>query len=122
MSVDPIPLGGVDRFVADLEAEGHVPTVHGNVVRYYVVPVAGAFAGQQVQTGVSSSELQGWPTAPPHWIHLQNQVTFQSTNIDNQDCPDGWRRHSRDIGTWDMSQKPIHRWMAHVRGVVGQAI
>lgn len=50
---------GVARFVADLEEEGHRPSVHGDVVRYHVVPVAGARTGQEVITGVVTSELQG---------------------------------------------------------------
>lgn len=122
MAVAPIPMGGVARFIADLEEEGHEPTVCGDVVRYYAVPAMGAHAGQKILTGVSMSELQGWPMTPPHWIHLENDVTFAHTNADTQDCPEGWRRHSRDTGVWDMNRKPIHLWISHVRGVLGQAI
>ena len=35
---------------------------------------------------------------------------------------EGWRRHSRDTGPWDMSRKPIHLWISHVRCVLGQVI
>lgn len=112
---------GVDRFVADLEQEGHQPTVCGDVVRYYVVPASGSRAGERIVTGVSTSELQGWPMVPPHWIHLEDSITFAQTNSDAQDCPAGWHRHSRDTGAWDMSRKPIHVWISHVRGVLGQA-
>lgn len=122
MAVAPIPMDGVARFVADLEEEGHEPTVCGDVVRYCVVPAAGARAGQKVLTGISVSELQGWPMTPPHWIHLENDVTFAQTNSDNQDCPEGWRRHSRDTGFWNLNRKPIHLWISHVRCVLGQAI
>jgi hypothetical protein len=122
MAVAPIPLDGVERFVADLEEEGHEPTVCADVVRYSVVPVAGVRAGLKILTGVSTSELQGWPMAPPHWIHLENDINFTQTNVDITGCIEGWRRHSRDTGQWDMSRKPIHVWIAHVRGVLGQAI
>ena len=122
MAVAPIPTEGVARFIADLQEEGHEPTVCGAVVRYFVVPVTGARAGQKVHTGVSTSELQGWPMAPPHWIHLQDDIAFAHTNADTQDCPAGWRRHSRDTGAWNMNRKPIHLWISHVRGMLGQAI
>ncbi len=122
MAVAPIPMDGVARFIADLEEEGHEPTVCGDVVRYHAVPATGARAGQKVLTGVSMNELQGWPMTPPHWIHLEYDVNFAQTNTDNQDCPEGWRRHSRDTGPWDMSRKPIHTWISHVRCVLGQAI
>jgi hypothetical protein len=122
MTAAPIQLDGVERFVADLQEEGHEPAVWGDVVRYVVVPATGVLAGRKVLTGVSASELQGWPMTPPHWIHLETTVTFDQTNSDIQNCPPGWQRHSRDSGPWDMSRKPIHLWIAHVRGVLGRAI
>lgn len=122
MSVAPIPMDGVARFIADLEEEGHEPTLCGDVVRYHAVPATGVRAGQKVPTGVSTSELQGWPMTPPHWIHLETDITFAHTNTDTQDCREGWQRHSRDAGPWDMSRKPIHLWISHIRGVLAQAI
>lgn len=122
MIATPIPMDGVARFVADLTEEGHEPAVCGDVVRYHLVPAAGVRAGQKVVTGVSTNELQGWPMTPPHWIHLEDEINFAQTNLDTQDCPSGWRRHSRDTGQWDMTRKPVHLWVAHVRGVLGQAI
>lgn len=122
MTAASIPADGVARFVADLEEEGHRPSVLGDVVRYHVVPAAGAHVGQEILTGVGTSELQGWPMAPPHWIHLEHNITFASTNSDTQTDSPGWRRHSFDTGTWDTSRKPIHVWIAHVRCVLGMAI
>jgi len=123
MTAVPVAADGVTRFVTDLEEEGHRPAVHGDVVRYHVVPVAGAQAGQEVITGVGTSELQAWPMAPPHWIHLGEGVALSSsTNTDTQLCPPGWRRHSFDTGAWVLNRKPIHLWVAHVRGVLSLAI
>lgn len=122
MAVAPIPMDGVARFIADLAEEGLEPTVRGGVVTHYVVPATGARAGQKIITGVSMSELQGWPMAPPHWVHLEDHITFAQTNADTQECLEGWRRHSRDTGVWDMSRKPIHLWIGHVRCVLGQVI
>lgn len=122
MTTGPSPSDGVTRFIADLEEEGHQPALCGNVVTYVVVPAAGRYAGQGVRTGVSVSELQGWPMVPPHWIHLPDEVTFTHTNTDTTDCSPGWRRHSRDTGTWTMTRRPIHIWIAHVRGMLSQAI
>lgn len=122
MTSSPTPADGVSRFMADLEEEGCSPIRCGDVVRYNVVPATGRFAGQSVVSGVSVSELQGWPAIPPHWIHLPTEVTFTSTNQDVQGCPDGWRRHSRDVGQWVLDRTPILTWLSHVRCVIGQAI
>jgi hypothetical protein len=116
------PADGVARFVADLEEEGHKPTRGGDTVRYVVVPATGRYAGRELETGVSVSELQGWPTVPPHWIHLPEEVAFAHTNTDTQDCAPGWRRHSRDAGPWALTRKPILIWVSHVRGALGQAV
>jgi hypothetical protein len=122
MADEPSPTDGVTRFIADLDEEGHKPVRCGDSVRYTVVPAAGRHAGAEVRTGVSVSELQGWPTVPPHWIHLPDDVTFAQTNTDTQDCEPGWRRHSRDTGAWNMTRKPILIWISHVRGMLGQAV
>lgn len=121
MVTGPTPTDGVTRFIADLEEEGHEPTRCGDVVTYNVVPAAGRFAGHEVQTGVGVAELQGWPTAPPHWIHLPNEITFVHTNVDPQECLSGWTRHSREANPWTMDRKPILSWISHVRCVLGQA-
>ncbi|MCO7238192.1 MULTISPECIES: hypothetical protein [unclassified Aeromicrobium] len=113
---------GADGFVADLHREGLRPERDGDVVYYDLVPVAGAFAGQTVRTGVTVAELAGWPAAPPHWVHLKDDVEFAATNADGQYCPPGWRRHSRDTGQWDTDRPAIHVWLAHVRGVLGEAL
>lgn len=112
---------GPEGFLADLELEGLSPESRDGVMLYLVVPVTGPFAGQAISTGVSLDELQGWPAVPPHWIHLSKEVQFASTNIDQQGVLEGWQRHSRDIGQWDMSRRPILNWISHVRGVLGHA-
>lgn len=121
MTSAPSSADGVSRFMADLKEEGHEPTRHGDLVRYFIVPVAGRYAGQKVETGVSVRELQSWPIVPPHWIHLPDEVTFAHTNSAVQDCLPGWRRHSREAGPWAMNRKPILIWISHVRGMIGQA-
>lgn len=113
---------GLEGFVADLAGEGLEATVEGGVVTYEVVSVGGPWSGQQTATGVSVEELQGWPLAPPHWIHLPEAVAFASTNADRTGTLPGYARHSRDIGQWDLSRRPILSWLAHVRAVVGQAV
>ena len=122
MTAPTTPDVGLASFLADLEAEGCKPSRDGEVVRYHVIPVSGRYAGTPVATGVSVNEVQGWPTVPPHWIHLPDEITFTQTNVDTQDCLTGWRRHSRDTGPWTLDRKPILVWLAHVRGVIGQAV
>jgi hypothetical protein len=111
---------GVVRFVADLDRVGIEPVVVDLSVRHVLNPVGGLLAGKPVTTGVALSELQGWPTIPPHWIHLPEQYGFAHTNADVNGCSPGWRRHSRDLGGWVLDRDPILNWLAHVRAVLGQ--
>lgn len=87
-----------------------------------VLAVGGALAGQWVATGVSLAEVQAWPQAPPHWVHLPETVVFESTNSDTTDCPPGWRRHSREFIFTDTSIPPAKAWLSHVRGLLSLAI
>jgi len=112
----------VDRFVSDL-AEAGVPAAFDGVrVLYDIVPVAGAHVGKPISTGVSANELDAWPLSPPHWIHVEQMVTFLiPTNTDLTDCLPGWIRQSRDLGPWDTSMPAVRVWLAHVRGFLSLA-
>lgn len=109
------------RFMDDMAAVGAPVTLEENRLMYQVVAVGGSLAGQKVTTGVSLSEVQGWPLTPPHWIHLPDSVAFAETNIDQTDCPPGWRRHSRDFNLTDTSVPPALAWLRHVRGFISLA-
>jgi hypothetical protein len=93
----------------------------GERLMYDVLAVGGALVGKKVRTGVSLSEVQSWPLAPPHWIHLPANVSFPQTNTDQTDCPVGWVRHSRDFNLTDTSVPPALAWLRHVRGFVSLA-
>jgi len=121
VTIQTVPTTGVDAFVAALEELGAEPAVESALVTYTVTPVTGALAGQTVRTGVSVDEVAPWPTAPPHWIHLPADVAFAATNAGGSPR-DGWTSHSRDIPAWGTARVPAAAWLAHVRGVVGEAI
>jgi hypothetical protein len=112
---------GPDRFLVELVSEGIPARREGPAIIYVVVPATGALAGLDVDTAVSVSELQSWPTMVPHWLHFPEAITFSRTNTDAKDCLPGWIRHSRDIGQWDTSAPPVRTWLAHVRGVLSTA-
>lgn len=112
---------GPDRFLADLTAAGVPARREGPVVVYAVVPATGALAGVPLDTAVSVTELQAWPTVVPHWLHFRREITFAHTNTDTNDCLAGWLRHSRDVGRWDTSVPPARAWLAHVRGALSAA-
>ncbi|OFV78581.1 hypothetical protein [Rhodococcus erythropolis] len=122
MSGDTGQIGPVQRFIDDMTAVGAPARLDGPRILYEVKAVAGALAGQTVTTGVSISEVQSWPLAPPHWIHLPESVTFTQTNLDDTDCPPGWKRHSREYNYTDMSVPPALAWLRHVRGLISIAI
>jgi hypothetical protein len=112
---------GPDRFLADLAAAGASAYRDGPVIVYTVVPATGNLAGVEIDTAVSTAELQSWPTVVPHWLHFREAITFPHTNTDTNDCLPGWVRHSRDIGQWDTSAPPARVWLAHLRGVLSVA-
>jgi len=109
------------KFIEDMAAAGASARVDGARVLYEVLAVGGALSGQLVTTGVSTSEVQSWPMVPPHWIHLPEHVVFIETNMDDIDCPAGWKRHSRDYNYTDTSTPPALAWLRHVRGFVSSA-
>lgn len=115
------PTTPTERFVADMTAEGAPARVAGNQLLFDVRVPSGALAGHTVETGVSVSEVQGWPLSPPHWVHLPESVVIEPTNSDTTDCPPGWRRHSRDLGPVDLSVPLARTWLRHVRGVLAIA-
>jgi hypothetical protein len=122
MSDQPQIGAATQRFMDDMAAAGAPARLEGSRLMYETVAIGGALAGQRVRTGVSLSEVQSWPLAPPHWIHLPDNVEFAATNADQVDCPPGWRRHSRDFSFADMSMPPALAWLRHVRGFVSLAI
>lgn len=122
MTGDPDVSGPVQRFVDDLAAIRTVATVEGPRVMYDVAAIGGGLAGTIVRTGVSISELQSWPLAPPHWVHLPASITFALTNTDTTDCAPGWIRHSREFGFTSTSVPPALAWLRHVRGLVSLAL
>lgn len=121
MSDVPELSAAAQRFMSDMAAVGAQVTPEGNRLMYQVTAVGGSFAGQTVTTGVSLSEVQSWPLTPPHWIHLPDAVAFAETNVDQTDCPPGWRRHSRDFNLTDTSVPPALAWLRHVRGFISIA-
>jgi hypothetical protein len=110
----------VSAFIAGLHSVGAAPRYEGPLVVYQVEAISGPHAGTSIDTGVEVAELAGWPIAPPHWIHLPLDVSFEQTN--SQPSPvAGWLRHSRQISDWGSEADGIQAWLAHVRGVLGQA-
>lgn len=118
----PPPGSVARRFADDMTAAGASVRAEPGRLMYDVVAVGGALAGQSVTTGVSLAEVQSWPQAPPHWVHLPDTVVFEATNSDVTDCPPGWRRHSREFVFIDMSIPPATAWLRHVRGVLSLAV
>jgi len=79
-------------------------------------------AGATVPTGVGLEELAPWSAAPPHWVHLPASVILPQTNADSTLTLPGWLRHSRNITGWVDAAEPVSAWLAHVRGVLAQAV
>jgi hypothetical protein len=90
------------------------------IIVFEVVPTAGRRRGQPVETGVKAEELQAWPNAPPHWVHLPGSVTFGRTNARPSPIA-GWQMHSRNVARWGNAKEPVQGWIAHVRAVLEEA-
>lgn len=112
---------GPDGFAAGLAAHGAAPVIIDRYVTYQVEVVEGRFAGQLVETAVALDELARWPLVPPHWIYLKSDVRFHSTNTQACTLPD-WLGHSRQIAGWGNDSDALVGWVAHVRGVIGEAV
>lgn len=111
---------GVDGFIAGLAECGVSATVQHDVVTFPVMPVGGAHAGLEVEAGVGTDELGGWPAVPPHWIHLPETVRFASTNTGPSTIP-SWVKHSRGTNNWGDAAHAAQGYLAHVRAVIGEA-
>jgi hypothetical protein len=112
---------GLDGFIAGLRRQGLEPTVEDGVVTFQIVPIEGAHAGQPVVTGVGADELAPWPAVPPHWVHFPNEVSFAHSNTQPSSRP-GFTKHSRGIRRWGNAVEPAQAWLAHARGVAGDAV
>jgi hypothetical protein len=112
---------GPDGFIAGLAVHGAAPAVVGRYVTYKLEIVGGRFAGQLAESAVGIDELARWPLVPPHWIYLRAEVRFAATNTQACGMP-GWTGHSRQIVGWGNDPDPHAGWLAHVRGVTGEAI
>lgn len=118
----PPPGSPARRFADDITAAGAPVRAEPGRLLFDILAVGGALAGQWMSTGVSLAEVQNWPQAPPHWVHLPDTVVFETTNSDTTDCPPGWRRHSREFTFTDTSIPPAKAWLSHVRGLLSLAI
>ena len=114
------PVAGADRFAAGLRECGVDPVTRHGILLFQAVPVTGAFAGATVDGGVAIEELAGWPAVPPHWLHLPSAVRFPRTNSQPSPLP-GWLRHSRPPAGWGNDAAPTRAYLAHVRGILGEA-
>lgn len=111
---------GVDGFFAGLRRCGCDPKVRNGVAVFTVIPVGGSYAGHSVESGVGADELQAFPSAPPHWVHLPNSVSFGRTNSRPSSIP-GWLMHSRNVKDWGNAEEPAQAWLAHVRAVLAES-
>lgn len=113
-------MAGAGGFTAGLREGSLEPVVQHGVVQFQAVPVTGAFAAATVDCGVAVEDLAGWPTVPPHWLHLPSAVRFARTNSRPSPLP-GWLRHSRPPAGWGNDASPVQAYLAHVRGILGEA-
>jgi hypothetical protein len=112
---------GADGFVAGLRECGLAPIVESEIVRFQAKPITGAFADAALDCGVAVGELGSWPAIPPHWLHLPSAVRFPRTNSQNSPIV-GWLMHSRPPAGWGNDASPVSAYLAHVRGVMGEAV
>ena len=120
MTIEAPPIG-LDAFVAGLARQGIASERSEGLLVYRVVPVEGAYAGTEVETGIELAELDGWPRTPPHWIHLPSTLVIPSGSPNSTKRP-GWTKYSRPHpGRLDAATNPSREWVAHVRALIGTA-
>lgn len=115
------PDEGLDGFLAGLKRCGCGPKIREGIIVFTVVAFGGARAEVPTQTGVDVDELAMWPAAPPHWVHLPDEVQFEHTNRKPSTITE-WSKHSRQPQNWGNDQEPAQAWIAHVRGMLEEAV
>lgn len=110
----------LQAFVDDMDGLGLCPQVEAGLVVCDVVPVTGARAGGSLLLGVAVEEVNNWPTAPPHWIHLPAEIQFRATNSEASSKP-SWLRHSRNCAGWGDAPAAVC-WHAHLQAVLGEVV
>lgn len=110
----------LQAFLDDMDGLGLCSRVGAGLVVCDIVPVEGARAGSSLLLGVAVNEVNNWPTAPPHWIHLPAEVQFRATNSEASSKP-GWLRHSRNCAGWGDARAAVC-WHAHLQAVLGEAV
>ena len=110
---------GLQGFVDAMSQLGFEATLEDGLVICRVTPVDGAHAGESIEAGVAVDELNLWPQAPPHWIHLRADIKFSRTNC-RPSPRSGCAMHSRNVAAWGDAEPGIG-WSSHVRAVLGEA-
>lgn len=112
---------GREGFRAGLDQLGIPIEERGPLIVYRLVPLSGSSSSTEVETGVEMAELDGWPTAPPHWIHVPNELQIPGGS-QQASALAGWSRYSRPHpGRLDAARAPAREWIAHVRALLGTA-
>ncbi len=111
---------GAQAFVAGLRVCGCDYQLRDQIVVFLITPVVGTHVGQPIETGVELNELEGWPMAPPHWVHLPSGIAVGPTNSRASTIP-GWLKHSRNAPGWGNAEEPAQAWLAHIQSVLGVA-
>lgn len=111
---------GEAGLLAGLQRSVCAPRQQDGVIVFSVTPIAGRYAGQSIETGVSIDEVAAWPSVPPHWVHLPGSVVFERSNTRPSPIA-SWQKHSRSISNWGNARDPVQAWIAHIRAVLEEA-
>ena len=111
---------GARSFVAGLRSWGCSYEFRNQIVVFRITPAVGAHIVEPIETGVALNELDGWPMAPPHWIHLPSNVAVGTTNA-RPSSISGWLKHSRNVPGWGNAEEPAQAWLAHLQSVLDAA-
>jgi hypothetical protein len=103
---------GAQAFMEGLRQCGLQWTISGDVLTFPLAASGGA-----IETGVALCELDAWPMAPPHWVHLPADVPVGQTNAKPSSIR-GWLMHSRNAARWGNAKHAVQAWLAHVHAVV----
>jgi hypothetical protein len=119
--MDAVAGTGIDAFIGGVEAQQIPVDRRDALLIYRLVPLTGAAATLEVETGIEIGELAGWPAVPPHWVHVPNSLQLAGGG-QQPSTLDGWSRYSRPHpGRLDASAAPAREWIAHVRALLGTA-
>lgn len=108
-------MGGIERFIADLEELGFPTERRGNLV---VVELDVSHPADPNLNEVATDPPPDFPNVPPHWLHLHESLALEDEQGRDSELGGTWRKWSRKHPNWRGGHRAIQAWLAQARSLL----